>query len=70
MVLVLELVDPPTLKQVWSGWFWYWNWWILLLYIRSGLDGTGIGTSGSSYSVAGLVWMVLVLELVYPPTLY
>jgi hypothetical protein len=25
MVLVRELVDPPTLYQVWSGWFWYCN---------------------------------------------
>jgi hypothetical protein len=53
MVLVLELVDPPSLYQVWSGWFWYRNWWILLLCIRSGLDGSGTGTDGFSYSVLG-----------------
>jgi hypothetical protein len=70
MVLVLELVDFPTLYQVWSGWFWYWNWWILLLCIRSGLDSSGTRTVGSSYSVLGLVWMILVLELVDFPTFY
>jgi hypothetical protein len=69
MVLVLELVDSHTLYQVWSGWFWYWNWWILILSIRSGLDGSGTGIGGFSYSLSGLVWMVLVLELVDPPTL-
>jgi hypothetical protein len=31
---------------------------------RSGLDGSGPGTGGFSFSVLGLVWMVLVMELV------
>jgi hypothetical protein len=70
MVLLLELVFPPNLYQVWSGWFWYCNCWILIISIRSGLDGSGTGTGGSSYSVLGLVWKVLVLELVDFPTLY
>jgi hypothetical protein len=37
---------------------------------RSGLDGSGNGTSGFSHYVLGLVWMVLVLELVDLPSLY
>jgi hypothetical protein len=49
-VLVLELLDFLILYQVWSGWFWCWNCWILILSIRSGLDGSGTGTGGSSYS--------------------
>jgi hypothetical protein len=40
------------------------------LCIRSGLNGSGTGTSGFSYSVLGLVWMVLVLELVDSHILY
>jgi hypothetical protein len=43
---------------------------MFLLCIRSGLDDSGTGTGGSSYSVFGLVLMVLVLELVDSPTLY
>ncbi len=38
--------------------------------IRSGLDGSGTGTGGSSYPVLGLVRMVLVLELLDPAILY
>jgi hypothetical protein len=53
MVLVLELVDPPT-----------------LYYCRSGLDGSGTGTGEFSLSELGLVWMVLVLELVDSHTMY
>ncbi len=39
-------------------------------FTRSGLDCSGTGTGEFSFSELGLVWMVLVLELVNSHTMY
>jgi hypothetical protein len=58
MVLVLELVDPLTLYQVWSGWFWYWNWWILLFWKGPKLSRCSLLQPGTFiYILEGLLHM-------------